>query len=273
MSMVHHGAIDMYLLAIKSFMYYFCMGSVHVLNDGSLTKDDIKLLKYHIPNIIIEHIDNVDTGDSPKGGCWERLYYLIELSKKAYVIQLDSDTLTRAPLFDIYNAIENQQGFTIGSQVWNKPVDINYLENITQNWVKQWEHIHVQPAAERIFSQIDFFQSNNKYIRGCAAFAGFPKQQITHKMLSDFSKQVSDILGMEKWSEWGSEQVASNCMVTRTNGAFVLPWPEYQNYRNPMTDTYMVSNAVFLHFIGSVRFTDRTYEKYSKELIRLLETS
>ncbi len=48
MSMVHHAAIDMYLLAIKSFLYYFCTGSVYVLNDGSLTEEDIETL--HLPH-------------------------------------------------------------------------------------------------------------------------------------------------------------------------------------------------------------------------------
>lgn len=272
-SMVHHAALDMYLVAIKSFLYYFCTGSVYVLNDGSLTDEDVRVLEYHIPNIVIENISKVDTDVCPKGGCWERLFYLIELSQNAYVIQLDSDTLTRAPLFDVHDAIEHQRGFTIASHVWNKPVSVDYLGDIVRNWSRNWSRIHVQPAAEAVFHQMDFFHNDRRYIRGCAAFTGFPMQQASREGIIEFSSQVSEIIGHDKWSEWGSEQVTSNVLVTRTNDAFALPWPLYQNYKNPQIDQRSVLNASFIHFMGSERFQDRCYEQLAMQFIKLLQKS
>lgn len=266
---VQHRDIDMYLLAIKSFLYNIVSGSVYVLDDGSLTKEDLSLLEYHIPNVKIEHISRVDTKNCPKGGTWERLLYLIELSQDAYVIQLDSDTLSLTPMVEIYNAIENQQGFIVGAgPAWNKPVDVDYLSSVISNWMRSFDLTHVQPVAERVLYKLPFLNENRKYIRGCSAFTGFPKQQIDIEMVMEFSQQVCNELGFEKWSEWGSEQVTSNVMISRTYNPVVLPWPYYQNYT---ADKETLSYSSFVHFIGSNRFSDRVYQNLASAFIDKLK--
>lgn len=270
-TMVQHQAVDMYLLAIKSFLYNILSGSVFVLDDGSLTEDDYTLIKQHIPDVTITHINKIDTLDCPKGGTWERLIYLIELSKDAYVIQLDSDTFTLALLSEVYNAIENQQAFVIsGGPAWDKPVNIDYLANIAAKWVKNMNPAHVQPMAESFFNKIDFFRDNKQYIRGCSAFTGLPKQQISKEMAVEFSRQVSNEIGLEKWSEWGSEQVTSNVMASQTKNPIILPWPLYQNYGFPPTQGGSLANALFVHFIGSHRFSNRIYQKLATDFINTL---
>jgi len=272
LSMVHHAALEMYLVAIKSFLYYFCKASVHVLDDGSLTEEDKSKINHHIPNVVITHINDVDTTGFPKGGCWERLLHICELTQDAYVIQLDSDTLTRAPLFEVYDAIEHQRGFTITDFKWKKAVDVGYLANIVENWSKKWSRIHVQPQSEAIFEQLPFFEKNRKYIRGCSGFAGFPKNQISRDSLKAFSQQVSEAIGDQKWSEWGSEQVASNVMISQMQDALTLHWPLYINYSRSF-DKFSKLNASFIHFIGSDRFYDRFYGKMTLDFIKLLKDS
>jgi len=270
-TMVQHQAVDMYLLAIKSFLYNFLAGSVFVLDDGSLTEDDYLLIKKHIPEVVITHIDKIDTTGCPKGGTWERFLYLVELSKDAYVIQLDSDTFSLALMSEVYNAVQNQQAFVIsGGPAWTKPVNIDYLANIAAIWIKNMSHAHVQPTAESVFNKIAFFNENKQYIRGCSAFTGLPKQQINKEMVVEFSQQISNEIGLEKWSEWGSEQVTSNVMASKTKNPIILPWPLYQNYGFPPTHDGTLANALFVHFIGSHRFSNRIYQKLATNFINTL---
>jgi hypothetical protein len=117
-------------------------------------------------------------------------------------------------------------------------------------------------------SKLSFFQNNSLYIRGCAAFAGFPKQQVTLDSLHEFSRQVIHEIGYEKWSSWGSEQVASNVMVAQSLHPIVLPWPRYQNYKFPEPYKGGELSAALIHFIGSNRFSDRLYEKLAINFIK-----
>lgn len=263
-SQVHHNAINMYLVAIKSFLSFFGTGSVYILDDGSLTNHDKNLLCNHIPNINIRNINSIDTGNCPSGGCWERLIYITELVTDAYVIQLDSDTISLGPLLEISNAISENKSFIIGNPKWPLPINSEYLNRI----VSQWNSTHVQPTAEKNFKFLDFFQNGRKYIRGCAAFTGFSKNSVSKSLLEEFSIQIENKIGASKWSEWGSEQVASNVMLANSDDTVILPWPRFQNYGFPQAYSHAIESAALIHFIGSNRYFKREYEKRVKYFLQ-----
>jgi hypothetical protein len=262
----------MYLIAIKTFLYNFTMGSVYVLNDGSLTDADLELIKRHVPNITIKHINEIDTTGFPTGNTWERLLYYIELSKDAYVIQIDTDTLTFKPMMDIHAAINDNRGFIIGNgPAWEMPVHVEYMSNIIKSWSPEPRNDHIQLASEHIFPDLPFFEGYKDYFRGCSGFTGLPKGQITKQMLKDFSQQVIYEIGEKKWYEWGSEQVACSVMISRTHNPLILPWQMYQNYGFPSIHTKSVITASLVHFIGTYRFNNSCYYKHAMQFIKSIQ--
>lgn len=255
LTMLGHDDIKMYLVAIKSFMSNFGYGTIEVINDGTLTESDKQILNAHIPNIRCFESKNVNTLKCPSYISWKRLLRIVELAKDHYVIQLDADTISLSPLIDIHDKVSDNQGFLIGSNLWRQGVDVNWLHDIISNW----EYTHVQPSAELIFKDIDFFQDGTKYLKACAGFAGYPKNFSTSAEIEKLSLQIEAKLG-KKWHEWGSEQTATLCLISKTNGSSVLPWPQYQNFMFPTTNESSDS-ASFVHFIGSNRYKKGGYKK------------
>lgn len=86
LSMLRHVDMLMYLIAIKSFYRYLGEGEIIILDDGTLTTSDIKILRYHVDPLQIIHIDQVKTRKCPKGGTWERLLLISDYVKNCCVI-------------------------------------------------------------------------------------------------------------------------------------------------------------------------------------------
>ena len=259
---VHKVAINMYLAAIKSFLYYFGRGTVKVLSDGSLSSEDKVLIESHIPGVEIVEMSTVDTTGFPTGGCWERLLYITELVRDAYVIQIDSDTLTLNPIPEIDNAVNEQRGFCIGSPLWPETVTADYMGKVARRWLS----LHVEAISEQTFFKMNFFHEGKRYIKGCAAVTGFPKGQVSRETLLEFSSEMETLIGKKKWCEWGSEQVTSNVMVAQTSNPLVLPWPRYQNFDFPYSGEPL-DRVALIHFIGSNRYNRNIYRR---ALIQLL---
>jgi len=261
-TMLSHDAINMYLVAIKSFLKNFGYGSIEVIDDGTLTKYDIAVLEYHVPEITFSNANHVDTLSCPTYISWKRLFRIAEITKKSYVIQLDSDTVSLAALINIQDKVQANEGFLIGSSRWEQGVDVGFLNKI----VNYWNHSHVQPSAEMIFKDIEFFKDGTKYLRACAGFSGYPKNFASTDEIEKLSAQIEDKIG-KKWHEWGSEQTATMCLISKTPNASVLPWPKYQNFMEPLAKD-SINSASFIHFIGSNRFKNSTYSVQTKKIIR-----
>ncbi len=258
-TMLGHNTVLMYLVAIKSFMHHFGYGTIEVINDGSLTDEDIELLNHHIPGITYSNANEVDTLSCPSYISWKRVLRIAELAKQSYVIQLDSDTVSLAPLIDIHDKVQSNEGFLIGSDRWKQGVDVNFLHHI----VSHWNTSHVQPSAEKIFHEIEFFNDGTKYLRGCAGFAGYPKNFATPAEIESLSRQIEEKIG-SKWHEWGSEQTATLCLISKTRNASILPWPKYQNFMFPKANE-PIESASFIHFLGTNRYNQNSYLKLVKK--------
>lgn len=256
-SMVGHRVIHEYLVAVKTFLSRCQRAQVHILNDGSLTAHDRTLLAHHLPRIVIHEFADADMTGLPKGNCWERLVTLLTLARDHYVIQLDADIVVNGDLTEVLIAIEQQRAFLLGSPEWANALSMKDMSAIAQHW----GDCHIQGRSEQEFARLPLFQNQTaQYFRGCAAFVGLPPSPHYLPMLRQFSVQMTSALGEEKWHTWGSEQVASNVIVSAAHGAHVLPWPKYQTYQFPPTSQDH-DLASLIHFMGTYRYQGGTYRR------------
>jgi hypothetical protein len=263
-SMLCHGEVVMYLLAVKSFCQQLGRSpSVVILNDGSLTRADYATIDAHLPRARIVSISDVVPDRCPKGSCWERLLLISDTVKDSYVIQLDSDTLTVSSIEEIKECVDANRSFTLMG-------DRSYplIEPMMSACLRSKENLSpmVQAVCERFFDQLPE-SASLKYVRGNAGFAGFAKGSINREKVAWFSDLMRRI-AKEKWDEWGSEQVTSSLLIANTEGARPLEFPKYLSYWAHADVPY--EDASFIHFIGPHRFSNGFYLRSAKKVIAAL---
>jgi hypothetical protein len=259
-SMVSHRDLVMYLVAIRSLYAQIGEGSITVIDDGSLTAADIELLQRSLSDPHIIRADRIDTGACPRGGTWERPLHILDLSSSRYVIQIDSDTLTLAPVSEVIDAYRINRSFTLATHEGQRPLTLDEASRAAPRSPSQ----HVQIVAESGLAKLRGF-SQYRYVRGCSAFAGFGKGAFSRERAERFSLAISDLIGT-RWREWGSEQVTSNLAVASSPNPLILPHPKYATY-TPRLD---VDNSVFLHFMGTYRFRSSVYVTKSHDVVSTL---
>lgn len=252
----------MYLVAIKTFTRYVVPSKVVIVADR-LNHNEKVILKEQIKTLEIIDIQDVNTIGFPKGGTWERLLTIIDLSEKNYVIQLDADTITLSDPIAVKESIAQNRSFTLGTDQGRDVISFNEATLLMKQLEKTSQHVQIQ--AELAMSEID--QGNQlKYIRGCSGFSGFGKNQQSREKIKKISNAMENKIGKTKWSEWGSEQVSSNIVVANSNNPLVLPIKMY-NYFKPGIN---LPEFNFLHFVGDYRFQNGEYWNIArKELIKL----
>lgn len=257
-SLVCSRDFTMYLVAIKSFYSRFGMGKVVAINDGSLTERQIAVLKEQVPGIILQDMKDVPRRQVPRGGCWERLLAVIDLAQTDYVIQLDSDTLTRRPLAEVMDACLQKRPFIMagdreGAQILSRQAAA--AQAPAGN--------HIQTQMEQRLADIPGLQPN--YVRGCAAFFGIPPGQISFAAVEEFSQIMQRAFGA-RWQEWGTEQATVNYLLANLANTLVLQPPKYTHrWQRPPED-----DSAFIHFIGTHRFDRQFYASQSRRVIREL---
>ncbi|MFM7029230.1 MAG: hypothetical protein ACKOXK_11230 [Chakrabartia sp.] len=263
--MIGTASVLPYLVAVKSLRHWLGSGRVVLLDDGTLTGADQAVLHHHCnaPPIVSA---SIGTGqDTPKGGCWERLLTLLDLAQSAYVIQLDSDTLTLGPVPEVRAALEDHRPFTLcgGPDSAFLPV----VQAARQARAGMTEATaHIQSRAEAVLDQMACSPKNGGpfYVRGCAAFAGFPPGQISPADACAFSKAAEQLLG-QRWHEWGSEQVTSNFLIANAPNPVLLRAPDYDNHwRQDM------AAARFAHFPGTHRYAAGQYAALVRRVVAQL---
>jgi hypothetical protein len=261
-SMLRHSDVLMYLVAIKSVFARLGPGLITVLDDGSLTARDRALLQAHILGIRFLHINAVNTERFPKGGTWERLLSIVDLTNDYYVIQVDADIVALGRLDEVLGCIGDNRAFTLAG---NPVALVETAEETSARVRNLWSSPNgVQPAAESILDQMPH-APRLRYIWGTSAFTGFPRGSGGRKKAYDFSKWMSGRLG-PLWETWGSEQVTSNFLIANCPDPLVLPWQKYQCYEPP---EYSVGTELN-HFYGTYRFVGGAYRMHSRRAISML---
>lgn len=264
-SMLRHTDVTQYLVAIRSFVACALPpAEIHVINDSSLTRDDLKRLKRHIPHLQIVDIADIDTGDCPNGGTWERLKYIIDLSQRIYAIQMDADVFSRQSLDAVAEAINQNRPFLLGTHFagtdsGKKVISLSEASDFADGINER----HVQIMVERELRNLTL--SEQKYIRACSGFAGFAKQSVDWQTAHNFSNQMEGLLKSDfcSWSTWGTEQITSNFVLANAPDVLVLTEPEYLNHDGRP----LGGDERLLHFLGFARFENDTYRNLAVEFV------
>jgi hypothetical protein len=254
LSMVHQRDVLSYLVAIKSFAMHTHPARVVIVCDPTIGDQEKAIFKTHIPHAELREATDFQDPRIPKGGAWERLSAITQYSPEAYVVQLDADTVTTAAIPEIVAAITRQQGFVIRD---NPDQGIEPLAQTAQR-ARHWPSVHVQAIAEQVM--VDAGVKGRFYIRGCSGFTGFASDKMLGEEFFDFAVKMHKKIG-DVWTTWSSEQVTSNYLVANQTNTIPLPPNKYASAK------HMTSEAAFIHFIGSERYKNRSYEKTSLAVI------
>ncbi len=264
-SMIGTAVLIPYLVAVKSLHFHLKRGRIILLNDGTLTAVDRAILARHCDNPVILEKRDIDPAPCPRDNCWERLIAILDRRNDAYVIQLDSDTVTTGPVPEIAAAIDANRSFTLaggteeaeyGFRSGREIAEIFHADGPTTD--------HVQAHAEYALATLPDADTM-RYVRGCAGFAGFARDDSGRSKVTNFSKAMDERLG-DIWRKWGSEQVASNFVIANDPDPLLLPYDRYVNHWAEA----LPRDPAFVHFIGTYRFRRGNYSRYSKAAIAAL---
>lgn len=258
LSMVQHRDVDAYLLALGTFARRLPPRRIVVVADPTLDDADQGVLRRQVPDIEIVPQSRFRPAGLPSGGCWERLVAIAHYVSEGYVIQLDADTVATGPLDEVAACVRDGVAFTLGTDDHFVLQPAAEAAAFAQSRLQPDSHVqvHAEAALDRLPAG-DF----PCYIRGCAGFAGFPAGYELLPKLGLLSQTMSEALGA-RWTDWGSEQFASNVMVANAPRARVLPHPKYCAPHRRQVDT------VFLHYIGYVRYADGSYARLARNYLK-----
>jgi len=196
-TLLHNAAVTQYLIAIKSFAQFSSGWDFAILNDGTLSERNIDCLRYHIKGVKIFKISDVADRRLPRGGCWERLTLVSQLSDQKFVVQIDSDTITRNPIPEVQQYVSDGTPFTLAGHPLTRVVS---NEEVSDGW-KNTNAIAVQSQAERAMGAFSTLWP--MYASGCAAFSGYPKKSLPIDEVVRVSNTFQNALG-NTWDSWGS---------------------------------------------------------------------
>ncbi len=240
-SMVAGYDTRLYILAIKAFYRRIGRGKVVVIADR-MQPSSMELIRRHVQGVEFVPIESIDTGRIQKGGTWERLIYCIERSAREYVIQMDADILCVGPVPEVLDAAARNIAFNLADGIPKKPLNAWVEDAVARrndNVVFAFEK-----AAPEYPGAADL-----QYLRGSSGFAGFARGAISRAFLEDFYDKSLALLG-PRWSEWGTEQIASNFCIANSPGSFGLPVPKFLTWENHP----VYAETVLFHFLGYCRF-------------------
>ena len=259
-SSVSHEDLLMYLIAIKSFYRFVQNGDVVILNDGSLTEDDIGILKQHVNPIAILDLEKVPYSHGKKGVRWGILLAIADMLDDHYVLHIDSDTLTLGHPTEVVEAISTNRSFTLGTKDGTNLVSADQISD----FVKNNPSAHVQVVAERNLSKLDN-REHLKYVRGNSGLTGYAKGSFSREIAESFYLDMERLIG-GKIKERGSFQFSSNFFVANGIDPLVLPLERYPCVTPQILES--LEPSVFLHFIGRYRFDGGLYRDLVRQFLK-----
>ncbi len=264
-SMIGTAVLLPYLVAVKSLWAQLGRGRIAILDDGTLTAQDRVILAQHCGDPQILRMEDVPRGQFPQGGCWERLLTILDHRAGEYWLQLDSDTVTLGPVWELERAIDSNRSFTLmgGADAPTEPIELGaFARTYYPDGVMDG---HVQSRIESRMGQLAP-GLGWKYLRGCAGFAGFAAGNGGRDLASAFLSRMAQVIGGDDTAIWGTEQVASNFLIANEGAPVCLPYDRYMNYwaQDWGTDT------AFVHFVGAHRYDRGAYMEASRAAIARL---
>ena len=259
-SSVSHKDLLMYLIAIKTFYRFSNQGEIVILNDGSLTSNDVSILRHHIQPIEILDLEQVSYSHGKKGVRWGILLTIADMLDDHYVLHIDSDTLTLGDPTEVTQAIATNRSFTLGTRDGQSVVSAAQISDL----VKEIASPHVQIVSEKNLSKLPNSEAL-RYVRGNSGLTGYAKGSFSRDSVEAFYLNMEKIIG-DKIRERGSFQVSSNYFVANGFDPIVLPLERYPCVTPQIFKS--LDPAVFLHFIGRYRFDGGLYRKLVRRTLR-----
>ena len=264
-SMIGTRVVLPYLVAVKSFAAALGRGRVVVLDDGTLTARDRAVLAHHLDGPELLRADAVDTGACPRGGTWERLVTILDRRRDAYVIQLDSDTVTTgAGVEEVRAAIAANRSFSLRGEA---AAELLTADAFAATRASLPGPLHVQRALEAVVEQVRV--PDLRYFRGCSGFAGFARRDAGRGLAETASREGERLLGAGRWREWGTEQITSNLVIANEPDPLLLPYARYLNFWGEGVP----ADARLVHFLGTCRFQGRAYADATRAAIARLSAA
>ena len=251
LSMVHKRDVRSYLLAVTSFTRFLNPRRIVMVADPTIDSEDMSVLSRLIPHIEIRRAEDFRHPALPIGGCWERLFAISGYADQDYVIQLDADTVTLRDPAEVGEMITSRRAFVLAGGQESAVMTVAESVEFWRQRIPMGGHI--QERSERGFLDASV-PADDRYVRGCAGFSGFPAGGDYVSRVLEFSARMQAHLGRD-WSSWGTEQVASNYLAANSPSCAVLPFPRYGS----PPDTTLADT--FCHFIGHVRFASDLYRR------------
>jgi len=257
LSMVNHRDVYPYLLALKSLSRYLLPSKVVLVADPTITDEDRSVLRKHVPSIEIRDAAEFKHDGLPSYSSWRRLCAIAEYVENSYVIQLDADTVTVGPVAEVATAMRAGTAFILGTQDNQDFMSCAAAAEYARE-TQLTGTVRPQGWAEAALDKLGV-PGIERYVRGCAGFAGYAKRSFDIPRLRQVSDRMREMLG-ETWAHWGTEQFTTNLVISNTRGARVLPHPKYcmPSVRRPDTS--------FIHFIGYERHISGLYASLAKEV-------
>jgi len=265
-SMVQETDVRMYILAIKALYRRMGGGHIVVIPDADVSQSSRDLIRGHLGDVEFVTPESIPTGSCQRGGTWERVLYCVDRSAQEYVIQIDADVLCFGEIPEVIDCVRTNRAFTIAEGLAVKPLP----EWVEDGIARKSDHIVTTfELKAREFPNASRYQ----YVRGSSGFAGFAKGKITRAFLEEFHAGGVQVHG-SRWTEWGTEQIASNFTAANSSGVEPLPYPKYATFE-PDYATYqrqgIPQEHSVLHFIGSHRFELGTFVKLANREIEALK--
>lgn len=252
LSMVQHRDVLPYLLALQTFTRQIPPKQVVVVADPTLDEQDQATLKRMVPGIEIRSALEFRHPDLPIGGTWERLHAVTQYAQQGYVIQLDADTVTTGPIDHVADCVAQARPFTLGTFDLQGPVAAAEVARWAQSHCDTHAQPHVQLQCEARLLHACEGNGAQPYIRGCSGFTGWARHTTSPEKTRALSRRMREVLGTV-WDKWGTEQYASNLLVSGHPGSTALPHPVYT------TPDHINHTTRFIHFIGYLRYYKGIY--------------
>ncbi len=276
-SAVPHRYVCAYILAIKSLLRYnenFC---VYVHDDGSLTAEDVALLKSSILGVVVilrgyaddlfesKFSASILTKIRKSYTSYIKLFDPTFHSKKEKIIILDTDTLFLNYPQHIFDWIDN------GKNPWHHaaPDEIMKVSSGKKSKSDSDDKPHVQTLILRDLDDINNeLGKNYRFDQGfCSGFIGYHNGIFSFAELERLFNTLHARF-QENIYRWGSEQTVHGLILCGA-GSDVLPMEEYLVFTDNTAS--IADKATFVHFVGECRFNHMIYPKLGRKIIRELK--
>lgn len=268
-SMVQESDVQMYILAVKALYRRLGRGRIVAIVVANFPRRARDLICSHLGPVEFYTLEELPTGRCQRGGTWERLVFCVNRSASDYVIQIDCDVLCIGPIEDVLQCVDENRAFVLA-------------EGIPIQFLPAWVEKGIARKSNNIVTTFEIRGAEFpdagewRYVRGSSGFAGFAKGGVTLDFLEKFHDGGLKVHGA-RWTEWGTEQIASNFAIANTPNSAPLPYPKYATFE-PEYATFqkngITADMSLLHFIGAFRFDDGVYPRLAnREIDAMLEVA